>query len=97
MIRMTLVGTTYITADAFRDRYEHAAPGWAFVYATGDLARACELEADARKLRDTVQHYADTKKIVLTQRPRPDLQMKHTGGRAFDYLATKRAEEKYKK
>lgn len=91
MIRMMKDRTTYITADAFRDRYEHAVVGWTFVYATGDLAHACLMESDARKLRDTVQHYEETKRVALTQRACPDVEMKFGGGRAFEYCATKRA------
>lgn len=91
MIRMTKVGTTYLTTEAFLARHFHAAPGETFVYATGDLAHACQHEADAVDLRKLTQAMRDRKEIELTQRPRRDLEMKYTGGRAFEYLATKRS------
>jgi hypothetical protein len=85
--------TTFLTADAFIARYGHAAPGATFSYAKGDLAVACQHERDAVKLRDLVREFAESKKVALTQRPIADTTMRG-GGRAFEYLATKRSESK---
>lgn len=85
--------TTFLTPDAFLARYRFTTKGQPFVYATGDLAQACQHERDAFALREVVQSYEQQKKVVLTQRPRPNLTMKIGGGRAFDYIATKRVED----
>ena len=92
---MTLKGTTFLTADAFMDRFNQAQPGWTFPYASGDLAGECAIHPDARALRALTHKMSDEKKIALTQRRLPGERMKD-GGFAFQYLATKRAEGKAK-
>lgn len=84
-------GTTFITADCFRDRYDQAMTGRTFSYATGDFANICTWNKDARELRDLTHKMVDQKKIALTQIRRPDLKMQG-GGVGFEYLATKRSE-----
>ena len=85
-------GTEYITVDAFLDRVESAKPGEAIVYAVGDLACAAAQQPDLFALRRHVWRLHEAKRIALTQRvclDRPFI----TGGRSFEYLATKRRDE----
>lgn len=82
-------GTTYLTVDAFLDRFEQMGEGRQFSYATGDLANACAHDEDARALRNKVQNLEKIGRIALTQRRRPDIKLKG-GGAAFEYLATRR-------
>ena len=83
--------TVFIHAGAFKDRLHHMPPGATFIYATGNLAYVCSYSEDARELRHLTQKLAKRKEIVLTQRRRPDLEMRDKTC-AFEYLATKRSE-----
>lgn len=85
-------GTTFITAEAFADRYRHAPVGASFRYATGDLASVCQTDPSAKELRELVQHMSDRGEIVLTQRRRADLNMPNNCV-AYEYLATRRQEQ----
>lgn len=89
---MSHKGTTFITAEAFKDRFKHASVGFTFSYATGDLAGECIEHPDARALRALTHKMSDEKLIALTQRRLPDTTMKG-GGVAFQYLATKRSDQ----
>lgn len=88
MIRVTL-GTTYITAEAFCDRYNFAQVGQEFAYATGNLRQASAHDPDARKLREFIADLIERKRIVVerrhTGRKLPD------GGPSLEYLAVKRS------
>jgi hypothetical protein len=90
---VTFKGTTFITAEAFISRFEQALDGSTFPYATGDLASECIQHVDARALRALTHKMSDEKKIALTQRRLPGEKMKD-GGAVFQYLATKRSEDK---
>ena len=90
MIRM-IDGTTFITAEAFLDRYRHSMPGYSFSYATGDLAGLCEYNEEAHELHDLVWAMNDQRKIALTERGRPDL-VANGLPVAFEFVATKRKE-----
>jgi hypothetical protein len=86
-------GTEYLTVDAFLDRLDGAAPGHRIVYATGDLAYSAPSDPDLHALRYAVWRLYEAKKIALTQRVRNDKFF--CGGRAFDYIATRRRDERF--
>jgi hypothetical protein len=83
-------GTNYLTVDAFLDKLEVVSPGMAIVYATGDLAHTAPHNPDVLALRNLVWKLYEKKKVTLTQRARFDRSF-ISGGRAFDYIATKRS------
>lgn len=88
---VTLDGTTFITVEAFINRFTLASPGATFPYATGDLTYLKKFNADAMRLCKLVTQMTDEQKIIPTLRHRPDINLK-SGARAFEYLATKRRE-----
>jgi hypothetical protein len=90
MACITERGTTYLKEPAFVEMIATAAPGEAFVYATGDVAYSAPLDPELFSLRKTVWRLYEAMVIALTQRAcRKQFVI---GGRAFDYIATKREE-----
>lgn len=85
---ITSHGTTFLTVEAFLDRLRHTPQGRAFRYATGDLAFVLDHEEAARDLVEATVQLEDSKKLVLAQVHRPDLNL-GTRSDAFEYLATK--------
>ncbi len=74
-------GTTFITADAFRDRYVHKDFNMPFRYASGDLVAACKVSIEARELRRLIYEMVSARKLKLSH-------MQSGPGR-FEYFATK--------
>lgn len=84
--------TTYLSPEDFSAKLAKAEAGQAIIYASGDIAVCAPVDPELFRLRRIVHQFYEAKVIALTQRARHDIPF--IAGRAFDYIATKRAEDR---